>query len=84
MKGESSCAFLPSDRFHPTDLLAFCIPKFWKKNSWLILELNANESTIVEFIQEYVFVRLKPFAEIESKFDVWFWKMYFLSIPSGR
>ena len=41
-----------------------------KNHSWLILEFNANEIIIVEFIQESVFVRLKPFAEIESEFDV--------------
>ena len=39
---------------------------------------------MVEFIQESVFVRLKPVAEMESEFDVWFWKMYSLSIPSDR
>ena len=41
-----------------------------KKHSSLILEFKANEITIVEFIQESALVRLKPFAEIESEFDV--------------
>ena len=66
MKVESLCAFLPSDRL--TSILHSQILK--KTYSQLILEFNANEITIVEFIQESVFVRLKPFAEIESEFDV--------------
>ena len=62
----SSIRQIPSDR-----LASILHSQILKKNhSSLILEFNANEITIVEFIQESVFVNLKPFAEIESEFDV--------------
>ena len=71
MKDECSCAFLSSDRLHPTDLLIlYFVRKFWKSHSWLILVFNANKIKIVEFTQESVFMRRKPCAEIESEFDV--------------
>ena len=84
MKVESLCAFLPSDRFHPTDLRRYFVRKFWKSHSWLILVFNANKIKIVEFIQESMFMRRKPCAEIENKFDVRILKVHSLSIPYDR
>ena len=51
---------------------------------YLILVFNANEIKIAEFIQESVFVRRNPCAEIESEFDIWIWKAHSLSIPFNR
>ena len=70
MKVECSCVFLPSERFHPTDLLTYFIRKFWKSHSQLILVFDAKKIKIVEFTQESVFMRKKPCAEIENEFDV--------------
>ena len=39
---------------------------------------------IVKFIQESLFMCRAPYAEIESEFDVWIWKVHSLSIPSDR
>ena len=84
MKVECSCPFLPSDRFHPTELITNFIRKFWKSHSYLILVFNANKIKIVEFTQESVFMHRKPCAETESEFDVYIWKVHSLSIPSDR
>ena len=70
MKVQCSCAFLLSDRFLPTDLLTYFVRKFLKSHLKLILVFTANKIKIVEFTQESVFMRRKPYAEIESKFDV--------------
>ena len=70
MKVESSCAFLPSNRFHPTSLLTCFISKFRKIYSLQTLVFNANKIKIVEFTQESVFMRRKPCAEIENEFDI--------------
>ena len=70
MKVECSCASLPSDRFHPTELRTYFVRKFRKSHSELILVFNDNKIKIVEFTQESVFIRRKPCAEIESEFDV--------------
>ena len=69
MKVECSCVFIPSNRFHATDLLTYFVYKFWKSHSKLILLFKANKIKIVEFIQEYVFMQRKPCAEIENKFS---------------
>ena len=62
----SSIRQIPSDRI--TSIFAF--PNSEKNHPQLILEFNANEIKTTEFIQESVFVHLKPFAEIVSEFDV--------------
>ena len=68
-----------SRRLHQDEcLLGNFVCKFWIAiHSWFRFKR-------VEFTQQSMFVRKKPCAEIESKFDVWFWKVYSLSIPSYR
>ena len=62
MKAECLCAFLPSDRFHLTDLLTYSLRKLWKSHSWLILIFNANKIKIVKFTKESVFMSRKDCA----------------------
>ena len=69
MKVECLCGFLPSDRFYPTKLhISFANSK--KDIHQLILVFYANKIKIGEFTQESVFMRRKPCAKGESKFDV--------------
>ena len=60
MKVECSCAFLPSEIFHPTELLTYFVRK-----------LKVNKIKIVEFTEESVFMHWKPCAEIQSVFSVY-------------
>lgn len=49
----------------------------------LILVFDSDKIKIVKFIQDSVFVRRKPGAEIERVLDICFWKMYSLFISSN-
>ena len=49
-----------------------------------ILAFNSNKIKIVDFTQEFVFVRKNLVLGIENEFNVWFWKMHFLSILYDR